>query len=142
MSLIFRKECFLSLAIAGYLIAGTVSAKEQPTTQVETLLRSDASWDGVPYASYPDGSPELSILKITVPANQALPWHTHPMPNAAYILDGEITVEKENGEKKLVSKGQVLAEMVGQRHRGYTGNTPVVLLVFYAGTKGMPLSQQ
>jgi len=31
--------------------------------------------------------------------------------------------------------------MVGELHRGITGDKPVELIVFYAGTKGMPLSQ-
>jgi quercetin dioxygenase-like cupin family protein len=65
------------------------------------------------------------------------------MPNAAYVLSGEITVEKKStGEKKLITKGQVLPEMVNALHRGVTGDAPVVLIVFYAGTKGLPLSQQ
>ena len=111
--------------------------------KAETLLRSSTSWDGTPYASYPAGSPELTVLKITIPAHTALPWHTHPMPNAAYILSGELVLEKkETGEKKVLTKGQVLPQLVGQLHRGTTGNAPVVLIVFYAGTKGMPLSQQ
>lgn len=143
MPFIFNKGRFLSIAIAGSLLIGSVGAEELPTIQADTLLRSSASWDGVPYGSYPSGSPELSVLKITIPANTVLPWHTHPMPNAAYVLEGELTVEKkENGETKLLTKGQVLPEMVGQVHRGFTGSKPAVLIVFYAGTKDMPVSQK
>lgn len=64
------------------------------------------------------------------------------MPNAAYVLSGELTVEKkDSGEKKTLSAGQVLPEMVGALHRGLTRDSPAVLIVFYAGAKGMPLSQ-
>ena len=132
----------ISICAGGMLSLGLVRAEEQPAVKTETLLRSSSSWDGATYAPYPAGSPELTVLKITIPANTALPWHTHPMPNAAYILSGEIVVEKkETGEKKLLTQGQVLPEMVGQLHRGTTGNAPAVLIVFYAGTKGMPLAQ-
>jgi hypothetical protein len=31
-----------------------------------------------------------------------------------------------------------LPEMVGTVHRGWTGDAPVELIVFYAGAKGMP----
>jgi quercetin dioxygenase-like cupin family protein len=64
------------------------------------------------------------------------------MPNAAYVLSGEITVEKKvDGKRKTLEAGQVLPEMVGELHRGMTGDQPVVLIVFYAGTRGMPLSE-
>lgn len=128
--------------MACLLLAGPAGAREaQPSVQAETLLRTDSSWDGVAYASYPSGQPELTVLKITIAPHTSLPWHTHPMPNAAYVLSGEITVEKkENGQKKLLSAGQVLPEMVGELHRGTTGDLPVELIVFYAGAKDMPLS--
>jgi len=146
MRLILKKEIFLFICITGLLLVNSVTAKEKihakPSVQIETLLQSSASWDGQPYKSYPDGPPELSVLKITIPANTGLPWHTHPMPNAGYVLSGELTVQKkETGETKLLTAGQVLPEMVDELHRGYTGDMPVVLIVFYAGTKGMPLSR-
>lgn len=144
MQHIFNRNNLAAVAacIGSMFLAGLVKAEDQTAVKAETLLRSSASWEGTPYVSYPAGSPELTVLKITIPANTTLPWHTHPMPNAAYIVSGEILLEKkETGEKKLLTQGQVLPEVVGQLHRGTTGNTPAVLIVFYAGTKGMPLSQ-
>lgn len=118
-------------------------ASTQSLVQLETLLRADASWDGIAYQTYPSGLPEISIIKITIPANTQIPWHTHPMPNAAYVVEGEITVEKkETGEKKRITQGQALAEMVNSLHRGNTGDKPATLIIFYAGIKGMPLSKQ
>jgi quercetin dioxygenase-like cupin family protein len=152
MQSIFNKNIFLSMAIAAALFcSGTSQAKEPASVpsvqsvqsvQMETLLRSGTSWDGTPYTAYPQGAPELTVLKITIPPHSSLPWHTHPMPNAAYVLSGELTVEKkENGEKKVLTAGQVLPEMVDALHRGTTGDLPVVLIVFYAGIKDMPLSR-
>jgi quercetin dioxygenase-like cupin family protein len=58
------------------------------------------------------------------------------------VVSGELTVEKkENGQKKVLKPGQVLPEMVDALHRGTTGDEPVVLIVFYAGVKDMPLSK-
>jgi len=109
--------------------------------QKEVLLRTSQSWDGVPYEAYPNGAPELTMVKFTLPPNAELPWHTHPMPNAGYILDGEITVQKRStGQTLLLKKGDVIPEMVGGVHRGLTGNLPATLIVFYAGTKGLPLA--
>ncbi|RMQ42189.1 hypothetical protein ALQ04_01010 [Pseudomonas cichorii] len=114
--------------------------QDSPSAQV--LLKSTRSWDGTPYRSYPATQPELSILKITIPANTTLPWHRHPVPNAAYVLSGELEVQARDGSKSILIKaGDTLAEMVDIMHRGKTGNTPVELVVFYAGAVGTPLSQ-
>jgi quercetin dioxygenase-like cupin family protein len=114
----------------------------KPSVHTDVLLQSSESWDNVAYKAYPKGAPELSVLKITIPPHTVLPWHIHPMPNAAYVLSGEITVQKKaTGETKLLTEGRVLPEMVDALHRGYTGDQPAVLIVFYAGTKGMPLSE-
>lgn len=107
----------------------------------ETLMKTNQSWDGESYQSYPVGKPELSILKITVPPHTVLGWHTHPIPNAAYVLSGHLTVEKQSdGSKKTIHAGETLAETVGTIHRGFTEDEPVTLIVFYAGAKGLPLS--
>lgn len=106
----------------------------------ETLLDAFKSWDGKVLKSYPAGPPELTVLKITIPAHTKLAWHEHPMPNAAYIVSGTLTIEKHNGAKKIVHAGDAFAETVDTVHRGITGNTPVVLLAFYAGAKGVPVS--
>ena len=94
------------------------------------------------YESYPSGKPELSILKITVQPHTTLGWHTHPMPNAAYVLSGHLVVEKQTGGmKKTIHAGETLAETVGTIHHGYTEDEPVTLIVFYAGAEGLPLSE-
>ena len=116
--------------------------KDHPPIEREILLQSSTSWDGTPYSAYPEGTPELTLLRLKIPANTQLPWHSHPMPNAAYIVSGELTVEtREGGLKRTLKQGQTLAEMVGTVHRGATGDAPVELLVFYAGKHGLPLSQ-
>ena len=137
--LYFRVALFLFSA--PLLTSGAALAADAPTATNEVLLKSTSSWDGTPYIRSPDGAPELTTLKITIPPRTELPWHTHPMPNVAYVLSGELTVEqREGGQSKTIQAGDVLPEMVDINHRGRTGDNPVVLIVFYAGTKGMPLS--
>ncbi|MCW7762671.1 cupin domain-containing protein [Photorhabdus luminescens] len=109
---------------------------------VEKLLETEKSWDGVFYQEYPKGTPQLSVLKITIAPNTSLDWHEHPIPNAAYVLDGVLTAEKKSsGEKRLLKAGEAVSEMVDSAHRGYTGKEGVTLLVFYAGQKEVPLSK-
>jgi monofunctional chorismate mutase len=115
--------------------------QRHPGIKSETLLRTSSSWNGALYQAYSKGTPELSVLKIRIPSHQKLPWHTHPMPNVAFILSGEITVEDPSGKQRHFLAGEALPETVNTVHRGVAGEQPVVLLVFYAGVKGMPLAE-
>jgi len=132
------KALLLSLACLTLLGCST----QAPKIQVEQLLKTGTSWDGTPYAPYPAGQPEITVLKITIPANTALKWHSHPMPNVAYVISGELLLETRDGKHTTTLKaGQVLPEVVNTAHRGTSAGKPVELIVFYAGNKGMPLSQ-
>ena len=136
-------KCLIAAALGLSLLGCGTAPKDAAKIEKEVLLERDESWDGTPYKAYPAGQPQLTLIRLKIPAHTQLPWHTHPMPNAAYIVSGELTVEaRSSGATRTLRQGQTLAEMVGTEHRGITGNTPVELLVFYAGTQGMPLSEQ
>ena len=136
-------KCLTAAATVLSLLGCGTQAKDAAQIEKEVLLERSESWDGTPYTAYPSGPPQLTLIRLKIPARTQLPWHSHPMPNAAYIVSGELTVEtRANGASRTLRQGQTLAEMVGTEHRGITGNTPVELLVFYAGTPGMPLSEQ
>jgi quercetin dioxygenase-like cupin family protein len=108
--------------------------------QTEVLIQSTSSWDGTPYVSYPAGRPQITILKITIAPHTTMKWHSHPLPNAGYILSGELTIEQEDGTKEHFVAGQAVTETVNSVHRGTTGAERTVLIVFYPGTPGLPLS--
>ena len=134
---------FVNVTLAFALLReATAGENRQRAVESETLLRTGSSWDGEPYKSYASGQPELSILKITLAPHTELEWHSHPVPNAAYILSGEVTLErKKDGKKRHFAAGQAVSETVDTFHRGVAGNEPVVLIVFYAGSPGVPLTQ-
>ena len=77
--------------LAGALHASTAVAAE-PQVEVTQLLKTTQSWDGVQYRKYPEGQPEVSVLRYKIPAHSSLPWHTHPVVNVAYVLSGHLTV--------------------------------------------------
>ena len=91
----------VTLAFA-LLREATVGENRQRAVLSETLLRTGSSWDGEPYKSYLSGQPELTILKITLAPHTKLEWHSHPMPNAAYIIYGELTLERKEMEKSSI----------------------------------------
>jgi quercetin dioxygenase-like cupin family protein len=129
----------LFVSSVGFAVAEKATVSD---VNVDTLVETTAAWDGTPYNAYPSGQPEITVLKITIAPHSALKWHTHPIPNAAYILSGELTVEKKDGTQKHFVAGQVVTETVDTIHRGITGNNATVLIVFYPGTPGKPLSQE
>jgi len=139
------KQCLfriLPAILATLSMQGCTSPREPGQIERNLLLESRTSWDGTAYTNYPDAAPRLSVLKLSIPANTPLQWHTHPIPNAAYILSGELTIERrEDGHRKRFKQGEAVAEMVNRSHRGITGNEPVELVVFYAGGEGIPLSE-
>ena len=56
------------------------------------------------------------------------------MPNTAYVISGRLHVESKDGKNKVtLNPGDVLPEMVGTVHRGWTEEAPVQLLTSTLG---------
>ena len=105
--------------------------------KIESLANSTKQWDGALLPNYPQGQPEIKILRIKIPAGVTLPWHYHPVINAAVILDGTLELHLQNGTKKIYERGDALIEVVDTLHSGKAmGDKDVNLIVFYAGEKG------
>lgn len=109
---------------------------------VKTCL-ADAveSWDGTLLPRYPQGTPKVSIIRVTIPPHVRLASHTHPVINAGVVLRGELTVVAANGAERTFRTGEAIVELVGMPHYGENrGHEAVELLMFYAGTEDLPLS--
>jgi quercetin dioxygenase-like cupin family protein len=128
-----------SVLLLSALSSAAAAEDLQHPVQTETLIQTTSAWDGTPYKAYPSGQPQITVLKITIPAHTALKWHSHPTPNAGYILSGDLTIEKKDGTKRHFVAGQAVTETVDSVHRGITGPEPTTLIVFYAGAVGKAL---
>ncbi|WP_308721399.1 cupin domain-containing protein [Komagataeibacter xylinus] len=138
-----RIHTTLALAILGLSAALPLVAHTQSVASGhrDILLQADHSWNGVAYEPYPATRPELTMIRLTIPAHTALPWHTHPMPNAGYVLEGQLTIhDRDSGRTETFHQGEAFAESVNDTHRGETGDTRTVVLLTYAGTPGTPTS--
>jgi quercetin dioxygenase-like cupin family protein len=145
MPQIFRIAAMALPLVASLLLALTnvpsVHAQTVETGKREILLQADSSWNGKLYTQYPAGQPLLTMLKVTMNPNTALPWHTHPVPNAGYILSGDLTLhDRASGVTHTYHAGESFAESVNAEHRGEAGENGAVLLLTYAGTPGTPTS--
>lgn len=126
------------------LLALAFTARAEPTVataHADHLLAATQSWNGKPYTHYATTQPMLSMIRLTLAPNSALPWHVHPFPNAGYVLKGSLTIEdKATGKKQTFHEGQAFAESVEDAHRGVSGSEETVILLTYAGTRGEPTS--
>lgn len=128
------------LAVAGTSAwAADSPAVKTGSAKADILVKSQASWNNKPYTQYPAGRPELTVLKLTIPPNTALPWHQHPYPNAGYVLKGELTIQdKDSGQSHTFKQGEGFAESVDDTHRGVSGNSETVLIITYSGVHDVP----
>ena len=68
-----------------------------------------------------------------------LPWHYHPVINAAVILQGNLELQLTDGRKKIYQESDALIEVVNTIHSGKAlGSQAVNVVVVYAGEKGVP----
>ena len=134
------KKLFVGFCLA-VLVTNTVWAKDTNTTRVEVLLKTTTSWDGDALPAYPEGQPEVTILRITIPAHTQLPMHEHPVINAGILLKGELTVMTETDQTLHLKAGDLIAELTNKWHYGKNeGDTPAEIMVFYAGIENEPIT--
>jgi len=131
----------LSVAFLSLLLPGRGVGIEPQQVEVEMLAQTSTSWDGSELPRYPRAQPEITILRIIIPPHTQLPLHKHPVINAAVLLQGQLTVETEDGRRLDLEAGDPIVELVNQWHYGRNdGDEPAVIVVFYAGTPGKPIT--
>ena len=105
---------------------------------IKELVNSTKEWDGQPLPGYPVGPVQIKVLRIKIPSGVTLPWHYHPVINAAVILEGRLELYLKNRTTKSFGPGEALVEVVNTVHAGKAvGPDDVDLVVFYAGSKGL-----
>ena len=132
----------LAIIVSSTLLIGLAGCASIPHTSQKAvltrpLLESDHSWNGTPL-TYPTGRPCISGTYIELAPGAETGWHVHPVPVFGYLLEGHLEVHLENGSIKKIGPQESLVEVVGIRHNGKNiGDTPVKIIVFYAGADGI-----
>jgi quercetin dioxygenase-like cupin family protein len=122
-------------------LAHHVWAADVNTTQVEVLAKTNSSWDGKLLPDYPNGQPEVTILRIKIPPGVQLPMHHHPVINAGVLLTGELTVVTKDNQTLHLKAGQSIVEVVNTWHYGKNeGHETAEILVFFAGVLDKPIT--
>jgi quercetin dioxygenase-like cupin family protein len=140
----FKKLVFYILVMG--LLSGCGSGQagsEQRMSPPEViqLVKSIQSWDGNLLPAYPEGQPEVTILRIAIPAGTRLDMHSHPVINAGVLISGQLTVYTSEGKTLLLEAGDPIVEVVNTLHYGVNeGDTEAEIIVFYAGIADKPIT--
>lgn len=127
-----KKLLLTVLALSISACATTVPPNAITSTQ---LIKTTATWNGK-QLSYPNHEQaQVTALMIEIPVNGETGWHRHPVPSFAYIMQGTLDVTLRDGSVNHLKAGDPLIEVVDTAHNGRnTGDVPVKIMVFYAGT--------
>jgi quercetin dioxygenase-like cupin family protein len=129
-----------ALCLTVWLIT-PVWALETNSIETSELARSSLSWDGNPLPNYPEGQPEVTILRIIIPPGVQLPLHEHPVINAGVLISGELTVVTTENKTLHLQAGDPIIEVVNTWHYGKNeGRAPAEIIVFYAGISCKPVT--
>jgi quercetin dioxygenase-like cupin family protein len=122
-------------------LLSNVLAEDVNSVVVDVLSKTGSSWDGESLPDYPAGKPEITILRIKIPAGTQLSLHKHPVINAGVLLIGELTVVTEDNKTLYLKAGDSIVEVVNKWHYGKNeGNKTAEIIVFYVGVQDKPIT--
>lgn len=123
------------------LVFTSCGASKVSEIQVVKLAETSKSWNGNDLPNYPVGKPKITVLKIAIPPKTKLHKHYHPVINSGILLKGVLKVVDINNNVLILKEGDVIVELVNKIHFGINeGKKPVEIVVFYAGTTGLPIT--
>lgn len=106
-----------------------------------TIVSKNATTDAgepISYLSTPNAEVTSAILSL--PPGGKTKWMTHPVPGYIYVLEGELTVEFEDGSHLKFKQGQAFMQARTKWHRGINeGSGPMRFLAVFYGEKGTPV---
>jgi len=108
---------------------------------LEPVLKTDTTSIGQKIVYPKFANDEVSIVKVTIPPGKSTGWHKHNFPVFAYVLQGILTVEFENRKSLQFTQNSSFSEVIDTLHNGINnGKEDVILIAFFMGEKGKPLS--
>ena len=91
-----KKLIWVIPSVLFFLFAGCSAGLH--SIETVQLAKTVRSWDGETLPQYLQGQPEVTILRIRIPAGSKLEMHHHPVINAGVLLKGELTVVADDNK--------------------------------------------
>ncbi|WP_207382858.1 cupin domain-containing protein [Marinomonas sp. MED121] len=131
-----KKTLVSSITFMTLMLSQLAFAQAEDELKVEVLAKTTKSWNGDTLPAYKPGQPQVTILRIVIPAGMQLPLHKHPVINAGVLLKGELTVVTEGKDRFHMKAGDSIVELVNKWHYGKNEGTEAAeIIVFYAGNQ-------
>ena len=125
-----------------YLFIGTLVLPQVPLAgekiEVIPLIQTSKGLSGKNF-NYPDGKPELRLLRVEIPAGLKTPIHTHPSPMLIYVTRGKIK-HVRGQEINFFKAGDAFVESNngGAHYVQSIGKKPAILYVGVISVVDMP----
>ena len=124
-----------------FLTVGVLLSSEAYAANSETVIQTDSHWNKQAIKPIHIDHPQITMLRITIPAGEKLAMHKHPILNIGYLTKCELTVRSEDGGVLVLHPGDPIVELVDIWHYGEsTGSEDAEIVVTYVGDKENPLS--
>ncbi len=149
MKTAMTKSCVRIIAFAAAVLISTPactavrdsSVPADASPSVTVMSKDTRSWDGNLLPAYPEGQPEVTILRMSIPPGAALKIHEHRAINAVVLTGGRLSVVTTDGKTLELQAGESFIELVNTWHYGLNpGTVPTELIIFYAGAAGEPIT--
>jgi quercetin dioxygenase-like cupin family protein len=133
-------------AFCATLTMGTAAAhaqdksKEVVGSDAKVVLKTTKTMVDKPLA-YPDsGTPELTMMILTMQPDGHTSLHRHPNPTAGLVIEGFVEVRADDRVLKVKS-GEAFLEPIDGPMQIWNTNTEVSkIVIFVAGTEGTPVA--
>jgi quercetin dioxygenase-like cupin family protein len=113
-----------------YLAAQTGFTATPVLTQSRTIT-------GQPLRYPETQSPEVSSVLVKIAPGGESGRHKHPVAPQIYVIEGEVTIEFDDGKQKKFPAGKAFLEAMNTWHNAKNlGDKPVKMLVVFFGEKG------
>lgn len=134
-----KKLIWVIPSVLFFLFAGCSAGLH--SIETVQLAKTVRSWDGETLPQYLQGQPEVTILRIRIPAGSKLEMHHHPVINAGVLLKGELTFVADDNKTLHLRAGDSIVELVNKKHYGKNeGKEAAEIIVFYAGVENKPIT--
>lgn len=128
------------LATGLMLLANSVQAAPQP--EIQQLFKASRT-PGERVVAYPQGTPEMRVVRVSLPVGATIPLHTHPSPVVVVVTKGAMTnVRLVKGVEvvNVVRAGDGFLEGHPDEPHYVTnrGPEPAEAMVTFASVEGLP----
>jgi quercetin dioxygenase-like cupin family protein len=122
-----------------FLTGKTIMASENSKAMLTPVSKDSTTIAGEPLVYLSTANPEISSGILTIPPGTTTEWMIHPVQGFVFVLEGTLTVEYAEGERKVFKAGQGFPQARSKWHRGRNdGDVPMRFLAVFFGAKDVP----